>query len=53
MWLVADGFVDKVRSWWSSYHFTGTPSFILVGKPKALKQDLKKWNLEVFGNVDN
>ncbi|KAG7951253.1 hypothetical protein I3843_13G156700 [Carya illinoinensis] len=53
MWLVAEGFVDKVRSWWSSYMFTGNPSFILACKLKTLKQDLKKWNLEVFGSIDN
>lgn len=42
MWLGADGFVDKVRSWWSSYLFMGTPSFILDSKLKALKLDLKE-----------
>jgi hypothetical protein len=31
--------------------FTGTPSFILANKLKALKSDLKKWNVKVFGNV--
>ncbi|KAF5476218.1 hypothetical protein F2P56_007951, partial [Juglans regia] len=53
MWLSADGFVEKVSAWWSSYQFVGTPSFILAGKLKALKQDLKKWNLEVFGHIDD
>ncbi|KAG6638742.1 hypothetical protein CIPAW_10G055400 [Carya illinoinensis] len=42
MWLAAEGFVDKVRSWWSSYMSTGNPSFILAYKLKALKEDLKK-----------
>ena len=37
----------------SSYHFEGTPSFILARKLRALKLDLKKWNVEVFGNVQN
>ncbi|XP_042956371.1 uncharacterized protein LOC122292174 [Carya illinoinensis] len=53
MWLAVEGFVDKVCSWQSSYMFTGNPSFILACKLKALKQDLKKWNLEVFGSIDN
>ncbi|KAG6649202.1 hypothetical protein CIPAW_07G196000 [Carya illinoinensis] len=53
MWLAAKGFVDKVRSWWSFYMFTGNPSFVLPCKLKALKQDLKKWNLELFGSIDN
>ncbi|KAF5461269.1 hypothetical protein F2P56_017384, partial [Juglans regia] len=53
MWLTSNGFVDTVRAWWISYQFSGTPSFILAAKLKALKQDLKKWNLEVFGHTDN
>ncbi|KAF5457277.1 hypothetical protein F2P56_021390, partial [Juglans regia] len=53
MWLTSNGFVDMVRAWWISYQFSGTPSFILAAKLKALKQDLKKWNLEVFGHTDN
>jgi hypothetical protein len=52
MWLKADGFVEKVRLWWSSYSFQGEPSFILAQKLKALKADLKKWNEQVFGNVE-
>lgn len=47
MWLGVIGFVDKVRNWWSSYQFTGTPSFILAGKLRVLKFDLKKWKVEV------
>jgi hypothetical protein len=52
MWLKADGFVDKVRLWWSSYSFQGSPSFIFAQKLKALKADLKRWNEQVFGNVE-
>ncbi|XP_059446449.1 uncharacterized protein LOC132177995 [Corylus avellana] len=37
MWLKAEGFVDKVRSWWASYDFHGTPSYILSKKLQALK----------------
>jgi hypothetical protein len=41
MWLKAPSFVNKVRAWWSSYSFDGTPSFVLAQKLKALKGDLK------------
>jgi hypothetical protein len=34
-----------------SYHFQGSPSFMLARKLKALKADLKVWNKEVFGNL--
>ena len=46
MWLRVDNFVDKVKTWWASYLFQGTPSFILTKK-----LDLKKWNETEFGNV--
>ena len=51
MWLRVDNFVDKVKKWWASYLFQGTPSFILAKKLAALKLDLKKWNEAKFGNV--
>ena len=51
MLLESEGFVDRVHRWWSSYSFSGPPSYILACKPKALKADLKKWNLLEFGNV--
>jgi hypothetical protein len=51
MWLKEEGFVDKVKSWWSSFSFTGSPSFILAKKLRALKGEIKRWNREVFGNV--
>jgi hypothetical protein len=51
MRLKAPDFVDKVRAWWSSYSFSGTPSFVLAQKLKGLKGDLKVWNKQVFGDV--
>ena len=51
MWLRVENFVDKVKMWWASYLFQGTPSFILAKKLAALKSDLKKWKETEFGNV--
>jgi hypothetical protein len=51
MWLKVEGFVDWVRGWWASYSFLGSPSHILSSKLKALKMDLKKWNVDEFGNI--
>ncbi|KAF5477381.1 hypothetical protein F2P56_004026 [Juglans regia] len=48
MWLEVEGFVEKVRAWWEAYSFEGTPIFIVAGKLKALKANVKKWNEEVF-----
>ena len=51
MWLKAPDFVDKVREWWSGHSYSGTPSFDLAQKLRALKDDLKVWNKLVFGDV--
>jgi hypothetical protein len=51
MWLKEEGFVDKVRNWWASFSFRGFASFILAIKLRALKGEIKRWNLVVFGNV--
>ena len=53
MWLKDEGFVERVRSWWESYNVLGAPNFFLANKLKLLKNDLKKWNVEVFGNVED
>ena len=37
MWLEEDGFKDKMKTWWESLNFIGTPSFILDAKLRALK----------------
>ena len=53
MWLKYAGFKDTLRDWWQSLHFSGSYSFILASKLKALKGILKAWNFEVFGRVEN
>ena len=52
MWLKDEGFVERVHSWWDIYYFQGALSFVLENKLKMLKNDLKKWNVEVFGSVE-
>ena len=50
MWLKVEGFLEKIQGWWSSYAFSGPASLVLAKKLKALKDDLKVWNKEVFGD---
>ena len=52
MWLKEEGFVDKVRSWWASFSFEGSPSFVIAKKLRALKGEIKRWSFEEFGNVE-
>jgi hypothetical protein len=51
MWLKEEGFVERVQGWWAGYMFSGSPSYVLANKLKALKEDLKIWNREVFGDI--
>ncbi|KAG5540926.1 hypothetical protein RHGRI_020977 [Rhododendron griersonianum] len=51
MWLLSEGFTERVGEWWNSYSVMGKPSFVLAKKLKLLKEDLRKWNSEVFGNL--
>ena len=41
IWLKEEGFVERVWQWWNGYCFSGSPSFILARKLKALKENLK------------
>ena len=51
MWLQAEGFVEQVKRWWDSYQVEGNPSYAMAQKLKVLKGDLKRWNVEVFGDI--
>lgn len=37
---------------WASFEVTGNPSFKLARKLRLLKEQLKIWNREVFGNIN-
>ena len=52
MWLKAEGFEELVNSWWQRLSFSGSSSYILIEKIKALKPLIKTWNKEVFGKVE-
>ncbi|RVW53705.1 Dolichol-phosphate mannose synthase subunit 3 [Vitis vinifera] len=46
------GFKDLIRNWWRGIEVSGSASFRLFAKLKELKQKLKVWNREVFGNLE-
>ena len=52
MWLKVEGFKDLLKLWWEGDNFSGSSSFILAAKLKALKSKLKEWNKDVFGRVE-
>lgn len=50
MWASHPTFKQMVKTCWDQPLYA-TPLCALVGKLKRLKQELKKWNKEVFGNL--
>lgn len=50
MWLSHESFLHVVESNWS-ISYNGTPQFVLATKLKILKQNLKIWNRETFGQL--
>ena len=51
MWLKEEGFKEVLRKWWEGIQVSGSASYILSEKLKALKPILKNWNREVFSQV--
>lgn len=42
MWLKIEGSRERVRDWWTSYDFRGSPNYVLDKKLKSLKRDIKR-----------
>ncbi|KAL8544625.1 hypothetical protein ACS0TY_005015 [Phlomoides rotata] len=52
VWVKHPKFKDFFESKWSSYQVHGWTAFRLKEKLKCLRNDLKVWNKEVFGEID-
>lgn len=50
-WFFHKTFKAFWESSWKEAHIVGWAGFILLQKLKTLKVGLKKWNVEVFGNI--
>ena len=50
-WLLEKGFCDMIKDKWGSYAVQGEVFQKIKMKLKCLKEDLKIWNREVFGNL--
>ncbi|GKV01676.1 hypothetical protein SLEP1_g14215 [Rubroshorea leprosula] len=51
-WMEHKEFKAFIQEKWNNYIINGWGGFRLKEKLKRLKNDLKKWNREVFGHVD-
>ncbi|KAJ9685002.1 hypothetical protein PVL29_017148 [Vitis rotundifolia] len=53
MWFKVEGFKDLIRGWWQGISVSGRASYKLATKLKVLKQNLKIWNKDVFGRLED
>jgi hypothetical protein len=52
-WIGHPTFKENIKSWWQEeISEKGTNMFRLQKKLKYIKKKLKKWDREVFGNID-
>ncbi|KAF5201986.1 hypothetical protein FRX31_008430 [Thalictrum thalictroides] len=52
MWLEDPSLLEKIGEWWSTFEVEGRASYVWWKKVKLLKDELKVWNVEVFGRID-
>lgn len=45
------GFIDLVRGWWEAQEVCGPPGQRFCLKLKGLRENLRIWNKDVFGNI--
>lgn len=51
MWTSHPLFLAKVEEWWNGAKVEGWTNFCFMRKLKAMKEKLKMWNVEVFGDI--
>lgn len=52
-WFTYPDFKSFCSEKWSGYEVSGRGGYVLKEKIKLLKEDLKVWNKEIFGNIGN
>lgn len=51
-WLNHKDFLLMVKHFWSSFEVTSFVGFIIIKKLQMLKENIKVWNRESFGNIE-
>lgn len=52
-WLDNTDFVKLVSEKWEAFEVNSSACFVLKEKLKYLKNEMKRWNRECFGNIDS
>ena len=52
MWLKKEGFKILIDEWWKSFEIRGTGIYVLTENLKALKGNLRTWDKNSFGKVE-
>lgn len=51
MWLKRPSFKENFRNWWGEINYHGWKGFKFMRKLKGLKDKIKAWSKETFGDV--
>ncbi|XP_073048877.1 uncharacterized protein [Primulina eburnea] len=51
-WLLHHKLKEEVKAWWNTGTIQGWEGFKFMSKLKEIKSKVKKWNFEVFGDVN-
>lgn len=51
-WLLHKNFLSLVKGWWAQCDCQGFVGFRIVKKMQFLKDQIKKWNRNVFGRLE-
>lgn len=51
MWLEEEEYVDQIKEWWENINVKGWAGYKLVLKLKRLKERIKEWTKNHFGDV--
>ena len=52
MWLEVEDFGDLIKRWWEEASVEGYARFVVAKKLRVIKAEIKKWNREVFGDIN-
>lgn len=52
-WCLHPNFKSEMKSSWENNQISGWASFMIMKKLGNLRVHLKRWNCQVFGNIDD
>ncbi|GMQ08395.1 hypothetical protein CsSME_00052136 [Camellia sinensis var. sinensis] len=53
MWLEHPSFKEAFEEWWNTATYQGWEGYKFMRKLKVIKENVKQWNREIFGNLES